>query len=296
MKKYLVGLVSILLITGAGCSSALQNMLKNSSSQPVIITDKYGFSSFVDTKNFSNEQLFVDAGVNAGFHIYFPNPIPASLVIDKKFIWNKNSANIFLFKTGDDGSDGSRPIPQIIIQESLVTSRPNLVSERLEKITAKEQVYINQTPGYFGLYQPAPSTTFNTLIFSTQDGVDIGIWSRFFDKNALIILARSIISPFHEDVENISSGMCIMRDQHTSIPNPSDPDMGKGYVKVMKHNMANYQGLKTACSKEDFTSMLKLFCQSNKGGAQEEVVAIKNDGNLGANGCGQFGCDLVKCP
>lgn len=87
----------------------------------------------------------------------------------------------------------------------------------------------------------------------------------------------------------VQNGMCVVRDNHTSLPSLTDPDVEKGYAKIIKQG-TSYDSVKTACTRADFDRLEQAYCEKNTDPVQEGVAFN------GTSGCGAFGCDYVKCP
>mgnify|MGYP001579460041 CR=1 FL=1 len=185
MKKVLILVLATLVLVGGGCSST--NKINEDKS--VEIKTANGVSNFGDdVEKFSTDQLFSTASDDAGFRIYFPKYIPDGLEIDKKFTWTKDSATIPLIKNVSDINF------EVVIQQNLKTTRPNTITKRVEKLVSREEVQLaHNTTGFFGYYEPSKELRFNTILL-TSGGVDIGVWSKTYDKDALIKIANSLVT------------------------------------------------------------------------------------------------------
>lgn len=145
-----------------------------------IYHDSNGYGGFTNPSGYTAEQLIAAASADAGFNIAYPTYVPTGLELDAKMLWNQTVASPMLVKGGEI---------KISIFESPTSKRPNTISKRLEKLTVKESV----GTGYFGVYAPeGASVSFATVIFTTDDGVDVGIWSKEYDKSELIKIAQSM--------------------------------------------------------------------------------------------------------
>lgn len=192
--RYTLGLLVLLILVGAGCSAKQIDTPPNklslgsqSTGKKVDITKlSGGFYGISDPSNGTLQDFFKAASENAGFHIYYPIYTPDNTVVDTKFIWSKTSASVTL---SHDPSDPTQP--SVMITESPSANPNNLVQGRLGKLTAKENITINGRPGYYGIYDNSVAK-FETIIFSTDDGVDIGIWSKQYQKNVLIQVAENL--------------------------------------------------------------------------------------------------------
>ena len=182
MQKFLslTALLSIIVLTGASCTSTPKDAVVK------IKTNNAGVSYVAKPEDSSYGELFKTASAKAGFHIYYPTFIPENVAEDKNFVWNKTSAIITL---SEDPLNTS--LQSITIKQDLTNDTANSIKTRLEKLTAKENITINGHPGYYGIYE-AGKNKFETVIFSTDDGVDVGVWSKWYPKNVLVHVAESL--------------------------------------------------------------------------------------------------------
>jgi hypothetical protein len=195
MKKLLVVACGLFLV-GAGCAKAptpsvtpfpldakapVASAPEQGKKKAVeIYHDSNGYGGFTNPTGYTAEQLIAAASADAGFNIAYPTYVPAGLELDTKMLWDKTVANPMLVSNGE---------LKISIFESPMSNRPNTVSKRLEKLTDKESV----GSGYVGVYSTqGGSISFATVIFTTADGIDVGIWSREYDKSELIKIAQSM--------------------------------------------------------------------------------------------------------
>ena len=89
----------------------------------------------------------------------------------------------------------------------------------------------------------------------------------------------------------ITSGVCLVRDSHTSHPLPSDPDVGDGYAK--KHIpdvIEDLATLKERCTDDIYDLLMVEYCKSNKEPVQWEIVSY-GDGST----CAKSGCERHYC-
>lgn len=173
-------LLSIIVLPGVGCASTPKNEASK------IEKNNADVSYIAKPEDSSYEDLFKTASAKAGFHIYYPTFIPANVAEDKNFVWNKTSAIITLSKDPLNPS-----LQSITIKQELMNNTENSIQTRLKKLTGKESITINGRAGYYGIYK-AGENKFETIIFSTDDGVDIGVWSKWYPKNVLVHVAESL--------------------------------------------------------------------------------------------------------
>lgn len=183
--KYLTYILGLIILAGAGCTTTPK---KTDASIERFSSDISGFS---DTKNLTTEELFKTASTDAGFHIYYPTFVPDGLILDHRFTWDKKSVIILLITPFDPAIPAVTGVPTITINEHISSETPNKITQRISELESKEEIKVNGNIGYFGYYTMA-NLKFNTVIFSTKDGVDIGIWSRTYDKDTLLQIAKSM--------------------------------------------------------------------------------------------------------
>ena len=75
----------------------------------------------------------------------------------------------------------------------------------------------------------------------------------------IYILAHGAVVPSSGE----ASGICLIRNGHTSIPGFYTPDVGKGYAKVAKPGVNTFAGIREACTKSDFDALLRSYCAQN---------------------------------
>lgn len=93
-----------------------------------------------------------------------------------------------------------------------------------------------------------------------------------------------------------NSGVCILRDSFTSIPQFDSAPIGSGYAFKFVPGVNTIAGLRTACTPSDYTELLGAFCVANNTDTQRGVVTIDAAGNWMSSGCDDIGCDYVMCP
>lgn len=92
------------------------------------------------------------------------------------------------------------------------------------------------------------------------------------------------------------SGMCLVRDAYTSLPNTNDPKVGKGYAYLIKTGVNSVSGLRWECSQEDYTKLLRGYCEINSNPVQLQFSVLNKLGGGETTGCSGFGCGTISCP
>ena len=93
-------------------------------------------------------------------------------------------------------------------------------------------------------------------------------------------------------------GVCIVRNDYTSVPKYNDPDIGKGYAKIKIAGAKDYNDLKTKCTGAIYETLLKSYCaygQNSANKVQRGVTTFNLDGSALTSGCSSLGCNLVSC-
>ncbi len=96
---------------------------------------------------------------------------------------------------------------------------------------------------------------------------------------------------------NIPAGACQLRDAYTSIPSYTAPDSGKGYAKLQKNGSRTVGTILSACSADDFATLLKNYCATNNNPVQQEVVVYSEGGGVVSASCvNNLQCERISCP
>ena len=170
--KYLVFILSFIVLFGAGCSS------KETKNNISLTTTNNNIDKL--------SEVYKTASQDAGFHIYYPTYIPSEIAIDEKFVYSKDSASQILSKDPMNIN-----LPSITVQQSPSKITDNTIQKRLTKLTSKETVDLTKQKATYGIYLSG-NNKFYTLIFTTSDGVDIGLWSKTYTREGLIKIANSL--------------------------------------------------------------------------------------------------------
>ena len=91
------------------------------------------------------------------------------------------------------------------------------------------------------------------------------------------------------------SGACAVIDSYTTTPSFYAPDLGNGYAKLAKPGVNSINGLKTACTASDYSSLLKSYCTINSNRVQAEVLNYGPGGGVNSSTCGGIGCGDLNC-
>jgi hypothetical protein len=172
--KYVAILVGVLMLTGAGCSTrSASDMNGNEASKaPEQATGS-------DTANTGSQS-------EAGFHIYAPTFTPADAPVEGSVAVTKDHA-VWVLSKDSFNTD----FPSITIEENPTGAAGGVAEKRLPKLATKETLDINGATGYYGVDNGGPYN-YETIIFTTTDGVEIGIWSRYYSKEVLMQVAKSM--------------------------------------------------------------------------------------------------------
>lgn len=92
------------------------------------------------------------------------------------------------------------------------------------------------------------------------------------------------------------SGICIVRDETTSLPAKLAPDLGAGYAKQVVPGFHDLAGLKVVCTDEIFQTLLRKHCARENTRVQAGVATYTPDGKWSATTCGAIGCEFLYCP
>ena len=93
-------------------------------------------------------------------------------------------------------------------------------------------------------------------------------------------------------------GLCMIRDNYTSLPAASAPDVGPGYAKLVKPEAVSIADLRKFCTSEDYGKLLDAYCaygDNYKRSVQTEVVQVNKYGFVESTGCSGLGCGSVGC-
>lgn len=197
MKKivfYTLSIIFIVIIVGyTGLYFLLKNdgVIPNQTKAGDITIEKTSLGSNVtNSENKAHNEIFKAVINDAGFHIYYPSYIPSeTLLNEKSLFWDTENSEdkVASFSLGDMSNPSSN-LPWISIYQNYTTGElKNFVLRKLENLEIKKQVLINKNYGFSG-----SSGKFNYVIFSTEDGVDIALWSKSYDTDTLIRVAESM--------------------------------------------------------------------------------------------------------
>jgi hypothetical protein len=92
------------------------------------------------------------------------------------------------------------------------------------------------------------------------------------------------------------SGVCIVSDNVTNIPNFNAPDLAAGYAKLSMPGIGDLDALKLVCTREIYESLLAQHCALSKTPVQAQVASFFPDGSPYSVGCGAIGCERLHCP
>ncbi|OGY46813.1 MAG: hypothetical protein A3J62_01995 [Candidatus Buchananbacteria bacterium RIFCSPHIGHO2_02_FULL_38_8] len=105
------------------------------------------------------------------------------------------------------------------------------------------------------------------------------------------------------------TGVCLIRNSSTSVPNYFSPDLGSGYAKISLPGVNDLATLKQKCTDENddpneniYQSLMNEYCTSTSTSGitpspvQRQVVIYKSDGSHDQSTCDDSGCDFVSCP
>ena len=173
MKYTAVLVVGILILTGAGCSN-----------RPASNTPEATPEQTTNTNNTSDDPIAAQKA-EAGFRIYTPTFAPADAPIEGSVAATPNHAVWLLTK-----DSFNTELPLITIEQNPTGASEGVNEKLLPKLTSQEMVTVNEANGYYGIRTGVYN--YNTVIFTTADGVEIGIWSRTYGKDVLMQVARGM--------------------------------------------------------------------------------------------------------
>ena len=107
------------------------------------------------------------------------------------------------------------------------------------------------------------------------------------------IITRLLTKPI---LPSASGGLCVIRDQSTSMPSYLDPNVGKGYAKIVKENINTLWGLKQSCSEDDYAKLMQSYCAQNTNPVQFGVATVNKFGGIISSSCSALGCAYIDCP
>lgn len=178
MKYTAVLVVGILILTGAGCSN-------KPASTPAENTANNTPASSQQTNTSGDENSLEAKSAVAGFHIYAPTFAPADAPIEGDVAYIENKAAWLLTK-----DSFNTELPLITIEENPAGASGGVNEKLLPNLTSQEMVTVNEANGYYGIRTGVYN--YNTVIFTTTDGVEIAIWSRTYGKDVLMQVARGM--------------------------------------------------------------------------------------------------------
>jgi hypothetical protein len=92
------------------------------------------------------------------------------------------------------------------------------------------------------------------------------------------------------------SGICIVRDNVTNMPNFFDPDVAAGYAKLAVSGVNSLEGLKLACSDATYTNLLAQHCAVSDSSVTAQVATFNADGSPNSTTCDDDSCTQLHCP
>ncbi len=181
MKRTIVGLLALLTLAGAGCT------VSQPEAAPSQTKATSAPAAAPSNGSDAHAAAYKAASDKSGFHIYYPTFLPSIVEWNDDLVYTKDSA---LAMFGQKGA-GGLPMNTVTIQQYRSASTPNKLKERLEKLTDKKEITVGSYKGYEGYYENT-SAKFYTVIFTTADGVDIGVWSKDYPNDVVKHVAESM--------------------------------------------------------------------------------------------------------
>lgn len=92
------------------------------------------------------------------------------------------------------------------------------------------------------------------------------------------------------------AGICILREESSSLPALFAPDVGPGYAKYLVPGHYDLAGLKVACTSAIFQTLLSRHCAKSTNRVQATIALYNPDLSWNSTTCGALGCNFRYCP
>lgn len=173
--KYIAILAGILILTGAGCNN--QSTVNDNGNATNKGSDVASTNVDIETMEGKNTL--------AGFHIYSPTFIPADAPLEGGVAVTQGHAVWTLTKDSFNSK-----FPSVDIEENPAGAADGVMAKLAPKLTSTETVTVNGASGIYGVENNVYD--YNTIIFTTTDGVEISVVSRYYSKDVLMQIAQGM--------------------------------------------------------------------------------------------------------
>lgn len=93
------------------------------------------------------------------------------------------------------------------------------------------------------------------------------------------------------------TGVCMIRDFYTGVPNFYDKDVTSGYAKLAVPGINSIAELKTACGAAQYTELKTMYCKNKTSGNsyQQQILTYGSDGGWTELTCPGDSCITDTC-
>lgn len=212
-KKIIFFVIIILIFLTAGIFVGMtiylqkQGFITTLQKNGDIMIGKNSFGYFAIAPDFAqNEDIFAAVNKKTDFHVYYPVFIPEGVQLNKRggIFWQENDPDVGTLasynigvpvsdsvQTDIIGIDSKSPVIWVI-ENKIDSTKPTTMMWLTKNYTNKKQdVLINGQKGFYVMYGGTDDKAFN-LVYSTNDGNAIRIWSKDFNFDILKKIAESM--------------------------------------------------------------------------------------------------------
>jgi len=125
----------------------------------------------------------------ANFRVYYPSFVPSEFLSDPIKINIRKDLDFADCSLGNVGEEESKWI--VVMQQPIKPDEENPLLQQARILKSEQEISFNGNEGYTGFMETAKDK-FNNLIYSTKDNVAIRIYSKDFDADTILQIAKSM--------------------------------------------------------------------------------------------------------